>query len=271
VLSEPTVGLRAVNAALESYEILQSAGIRSESSPQGTLGGTTVSWYPAEPWSEPAAFSQATAIDEVLLLDLGAEIVATAHETLVPLLAQANGPASETLAGAVREFRKDLHAALSDLGVPLGSDGPSDVIVTPPGYASTSFNYAERRYMGLHVDQHDGLPLGQRSEARRLCVLNIGWAHRYLNVYPYRLTDLCQAAGVELGLDGGGLPSREVTARFFAGHGEARILRIRLEPGQGYVFNTQDVVHDGATPDGDVPGVAFHSMGTWARADAAVR
>jgi hypothetical protein len=268
VLSEPTVGLRAVNAALESYEILQSAGIRSESSPQGTSGGTTVSWYPAEPWSEPATFSQATAIDEVLLLDLGAEIVAKAHETLVPLLAQASGPASETLASAVRELRQDLHAALNGLGVPLGSDGPSDVIVTPPGYASTSFNYVERRYMGLHVDQHDGLPLGQRSEARRLCVLNIGWTHRYLNVYPYRLTDLCRAAGVELGLDGGEPPSREVTARFFAGHGDARILRIRLEPGRGYVFNTQDVLHDGATPDADVPGIAFHSMGTWVRAPA---
>jgi hypothetical protein len=227
-----------------------------------------VSWYPAEPWSEPAAFSQARAIDEVLLLDLGAELVAKAHETLVPLLAQASGLASDTLASAVCELRKDLHAALNDLGVPIGADGPSDVIVTPPGYASTSFNYVERRYMGLHVDQHDGLPLGRRSEARRLCVLNIGWTHRYLNVYPYRLTDLCEAAGVDLGLDGKEPPSREVTARFFAGHGDARILRIRLEPGQGYVFNTQDVVHDGATPDGDVPGIAFHSMGTWVRADA---
>ena len=267
-MPEPTVGLRAANAVLESYEILQSAGVRSVSGPPGTSGGTTVSWYPAEPWSEPAAFSQARAIDEVLLLDLGAELVAKAHETLVPLLAQASGLASDTLASAVCELRKDLHAALNDLGVPIGADGPSDVIVTPPGYASTSFNYVERRYMGLHVDQHDGLPLGRRSEARRLCVLNIGWTHRYLNVYPYRLTDLCEAAGVDLGLDGKEPPSREVTARFFAGHGDARILRIRLEPGQGYVFNTQDVVHDGATPDGDVPGIAFHSMGTWVRADA---
>jgi hypothetical protein len=205
-----------------------------------------------------------------MLLDLGDEIVARAHETVVPLLARAGGPADGGLADAVRDVRKVLHAALDDRGMPLGADGPSDVIVTPPGYASTSFNYVQRRYIGLHVDQHDGLPLGRRSEARRLCVINIGWDYRYLNVYPYRLLDLCQSVGVEPGPDSDGdePPSREVTARFFARYPDTGVLRIRLDPGQGYVFNTQDVVHDGATPDGTVPGIAFHSMGTWGHADA---
>ena len=74
-MSEPTVGLRAVNTALESYEILQSAGIRSETSTQATAGAPAVAWYPAAPWSEgPGAFSGSAAVDQILLLDLESDL-----------------------------------------------------------------------------------------------------------------------------------------------------------------------------------------------------
>jgi hypothetical protein len=116
--------------------------------------------------------------------------------------------------------------------------------------------------MGLHIDQHDGLPLACRGQARRICVVNVGWLHRYMYVYPRHLMDLCHAMAISPGVDDQDPPSREVTARYFAAHPDAGILRIRLESGYGYLLNAQDLVHDGATPEGDAPGVAFHSMGT---------
>jgi hypothetical protein len=167
------------------------------------------------------------------------------------------------LSQAVHGLRERVHRALDQLGVAMMQDGPADVIVTPPSQPSTSFDFARRRYVGLHVDQHDHLPLSRRGEARRLCVTNIGWTDRYLNVYPYRLVDLCKALGVT---PGSGEPeSHQVTDRFFAAHVDAGVLRVRLAPGQGYAFNTQELPHDGTTPAGRYPGVAFHSMGSWPR------
>jgi hypothetical protein len=181
---------------------------------------------------------------------------------VIPLLAQPGGERNVALASALRELRESLHAQLDVLGVHLGVDGPADVIVTPPGAESTSFNYVERRYMGLHIDQHDGLPLARRGQARRLCLVNVGWQHRYVYIYPHRVMDLCHAIGIAPGIDDQVPRSREVTTRYFAAHPDAGILRIRIEPGSGYVLNAQDLVHDGAAPDGDAPAVAFHSMGT---------
>jgi hypothetical protein len=74
--------------------------------------------------------------------------------------------------------------------------------------------------------------------------------------------DLCHAIGIAPGIDDQEPQSREVTARYLSAHQDAGVLRIRIEPGAGYLMNAQDLVHDGAAPDGDAPAVAFHSMGT---------
>jgi hypothetical protein len=261
-----TVGLRALNSGVDSFEILCSSGVAERTT--RVAGGENVgAWYALEPWREqrqPACGYAAAegSDDDVLLAYLGAEFAARAHETVIPLLARPDGESKLALASATRELRERLHSQLEGFGVPLGTDGPADVIVTPPGAESTSFNYLERRYMGLHIDQHDGLPVARRGQARRLCLVNVGWQHRYVYVYPQRVMDLCHAVGITPGPDDLVTRSREVTARYFAAHQDAGILRIRIEPGAGYVMNAQDLVHDGATPGGNAPAVAFHSMGT---------
>lgn len=260
------VPVRVLNPGLEEFEIAESTGVREEAVQLPEKGGTASSWYATGPWREPAVPATAgatrggTGMDEILLVTFRAELIALAHKEVIPLVARSSGEPSDALGEGLRRLRERLHAELSELGVGLGRAGPTDVIITPAGFPSTSFNYAERRYMGLHVDQHDGLPLSRRRLARRLCVVNIGWCHRYLNVFPYRVTDMCQALDLPLGGDSE-LPSREVTARYFTARPESGVLRIRLAPGQGYVFNTQDLPHDGSTPHGESPGVAFHAMG----------
>lgn len=260
------VPVRVLNPALGEFEIAESTGVREEAVQLPEKGGTAPSWYATGPWHEPAVRARAGAapgmagVHEILLATFSAELIALAHKEVIPLVARSSREPSDALGDGLRRLRERLHAELSELGVGLGHAGPTDIIITPPGFPSTSFNYAERRYMGLHVDQHDGLPLSRRGLARRLCVVNVGWCHRYLNVFPHRVTDMCQALGLPLEGDSE-LPSREVTARYFAARPESGVLRIELAPGQGYVFNTQDLPHDGSTPQGESPGVAFHAMG----------
>jgi hypothetical protein len=253
------VALRALNSGIDSFEILRGSGV-TERTVRLPDGGNATAWYARGPWREWR--TAAVPGGEILLASFGAEFVERAHETVIPLLARSGGERGAALTEAMRELRERLHAQLDVLGVRLGTDGPADVIVTPPGAESTSFNYAERRYMGLHIDQHEGLPLARRGQARRLCLVNVGWRHRYLYVYQYRVMDLCRAMGITPGGGDQEPGSREVTARYFAAHRNAGILRIRIEPGSGYLLNAQDLVHDGAAPPGDAPAVAFHSMGT---------
>lgn len=265
-MSATVVPVRVLNAGPGDFEVARSAGVREETARLAD-GGTARSWYAAGPWREldqpRAAGGDTPAGDAILLATFGPGLLALAREQVIPLVARSAGEPSDALGDALRALRGRLHAELSALGVDLGAEGPTDVIVTPPGFPSTSFNYTERRYMGLHVDQHDGLPLSRRGQARRLCVVNVGWCHRYLNVFPQRVTDMCAALGITLG-GAAEPPSREVTARYFTAFPGAGVLRIRLAPGQGYVFNTQDLPHDGSTPPGEIPGVAFHAMGAWA-------
>lgn len=256
------VMLHALNSCLSPYEVVRGSGVvqRSARLPQGV---SAAAWYAVGPWHEHGQPEGEPTPDDVLLARFGASLLDRAHETVLPLLSQPAGRgAGAGLATALRELRERVHAQLDSLGVTLDTDGPADVIVTRPGAESTSFNYRERRYMGLHVDQHDGLPLGRRGQARRLCLVNIGWLHRYVYVYPYRVLDLCHAIGITMGGSSHDRPSREVTAGYFAAYPDASILRIRIEPGSGYLLNAQDLVHDGAAPQGNAPAVAFHSMGT---------
>jgi hypothetical protein len=265
-MPDGTVGLRVLNPGRDSFEIRCGSGVTKRTMRLAD-GQDAAAWYALGPWREhrqPASDRAAAAGpgDDILLASFDAELLERSRETVIPLLAQPGENGSPALTSALQELRERVHTQLDVLGVYLDTDGPADVIVTPPGAESTSFNYVERRYMGLHIDQHDGLPLTRRGQARRICLVNIGWRHRYVFIYPYRVVDLCHAIGIVPGIDDHVMSSREVTARYFTAHHDAGILRIRIEPGSGYVLNAQDLVHDGAAPDGNAPAVAFHSMGT---------
>ena len=160
-----TVTLRAMNSGLGTYEIVRGSGVLKRVT-RLPAGGIAAAWYAVGPWREHEQSVGEGTADEILLARFGTDLVEQAHETVLPLLSRPAGRDDAGLAIALRGLRERVHAQLDALGVNLGTDGPADVIVTRPGAESTSFNYRERRYMGLHVDQHDGLPLGRRGQAR---------------------------------------------------------------------------------------------------------
>ncbi|WP_283132813.1 hypothetical protein [Rhizohabitans arisaemae] len=139
--------------------------------------------------------------------------------------------------------RADAAAALD----PLGGRWPYRHFVytaSPPGWLTTSEDTSIDRRIGLHIDNWDRLPYGSRlNSSRRLC-LNFGPGSRYLLVCDRDIMEVCRV------LDRAQehhYPHTDDVRHYVAEGHPLRCLRIRLEPGQGYIAPTEILPYDGST------------------------
>ena len=120
------------------------------------------------------------------------------------------------------------------------------------------------RRIGLHVDDWDGLaPIERAGGRRRLCV-NIGIRRpRYLVFLEDPVSMLVAAGRFSAGCSGGTCPRPSSFLGAHLGqHLKQLAVRVRIDPGEAYIVNADDVIHDGALdPEGDVPDVALHFLG----------
>ncbi|GGV00611.1 hypothetical protein GCM10010182_17380 [Actinomadura cremea] len=187
------------------------------------------------------------------VFDVGAATLAACREEVLPLLA---GDGRDALAAAVRTARdRVLDALTRRTGFACRRVRTADAVVHAPGRPSTAFNYDEGVYMGLHIDNQQDLPLDERDRSFLLASVNIGFAERYLQFVNLRVTDLM--AMVEK--SGREVPqtARALKDAFFDAYPDYPVLRVMLRPGQAYLLNTQDVLHDGATNERGMPDVSL--------------
>lgn len=97
-------------------------------------------------------------------------------------------------------------------------------------------------YIGLHLDNWDGLPLEDRHEARNRVCINIGPAERYLLVVPTTITE-CIRNGILLPEVNHG----EAKDAFFSVLKHPSLVRVRVSPGQAYIAPTENIIHDAST------------------------
>ncbi|MDI9885811.1 hypothetical protein QMZ92_15835 [Streptomyces sp. HNM0645] len=203
----------------------------------------------------------ATPLNRMLtVLDLDADSLKACRDELLPMLAAArDGNADEQAAqrgavlGRVRE--RVLDAVGRRVGARSTRQGASDSVVHRHGLVSTAYNYEQRTFMGLHLDNHEDFPLTERHRSLLLTVANLGFTDRYVHFVNLRTTDLMlmlAAAGHTVPKTGHALKNA-----FFAAFPAHPVLRVRLSPGQAYLVNTQDVLHDGATNTEGLPDVSF--------------
>jgi hypothetical protein len=57
-----------------------------------------------------------------------------------------------------------------------------------------------------------------------------------------------------------GESANDLRDAFFAAFPDYPVLRVRLQPGQAYLCNTQNTVHDGATNDEGLPDLSFLTL-----------
>lgn len=223
-------------------------------------------WVPRPPWRMLSAGERAALVvdkvdrwaDHLVLIELPVGLLQLAQTSLVERLAGTDGGRNDDLIDAIQVFRVHFVQALAEGGLLLDEVGPADLIVNRPGSPSTAYDYQRDRIIGLHIDNHQAMPLDSRSGSYTLANMNIGWRERYLHVVPLSLAGLLKDIGE--GVSSQLLP-RQIKDAYLGRDPQTAILRITIPPGVAYLLNTQNVIHDGATPSGDVPDVAFLTMG----------
>jgi hypothetical protein len=129
-----------------------------------------------------------------------------------------------------------------------------------PGQATTTIDPATGRRIGIHLDNFDKLPLAQRTASRRRLGLNLGPGVRHLLLGNIDILDICQAAGIRHPRH---CPHTDDIRRHVADRRALPLLRLRLDPGDGYIAPTELVPHDGSTLTGEAPSRIAFWLGHW--------
>lgn len=134
------------------------------------------------------------------------------------------------------------------------------LIYNNPGLRTTTVNAQTGRLTGLHIDSwHPGGSARSRSEVRRLCV-NIGEGPRFLVFVNLPIQECAKAVQDAAGDGVGG--SSTVHA-FLSLFGEYPIVRLRINPGEGYIASTETTIHDASTLEGSSVDIAAMFLGSF--------
>jgi hypothetical protein len=168
---------------------------------------------------------------------------------------------------ALWSFSQRVAAELPSSGLRVVSQRSCDVQITPPGKTSTAYNHQASRYVGMHIDNHDHLPLAGRRDAFQLLAINLGESDRYLQFVNLGMNDLVARAGTDVTVADERYQQEawRLTRDFFKANADYPVVRLTLPPDHGYVAVTQYLIHDGATNTEGHPDVALLLAGRFER------
>jgi hypothetical protein len=134
--------------------------------------------------------------------------------------------------------------------------------VSPGGMKLVTHNMrvTPPRRIGLHVDDWDHRPLTERAGGRRRLCANLGLAPRYLIFLRTPLSTLVAAGKLPKEIPEEISPAVLVRA-YLGKHLKQAAYRLRIDPGEAYIMNADDVIHDGASGVAHAPDVALHFLG----------
>ncbi|MEX2982819.1 hypothetical protein [Streptomyces sp. C36] len=157
----------------------------------------------------------------------------------------------------------DLHAAAAGF-YPFADRWPADFLgcaTNPEDARTTTEDPATGRRLGLHVDNWDRLPYGARHEGRRRLCLNLGPGTRYLLLGDRDIEEIFRAVRPDPEQR---YPHTDDVRQYVVRGRPLQCLRIRLEPGDGYIAPTELLPHDGSTSGVGWPSTAAFWLGRWA-------
>lgn len=157
--------------------------------------------------------------------------------------------------GAVREA---IHAY-----APFGDRLPAKFlgyVDCEPNQRTTTIDTSTTRRLGIHLDNFDRLPLEDRIKSRRRIAANLGPGSRYLILAAEDIRDILGRSAEPVRH-----PHTDHIRRHVAAGGELTCIRIRLDPGEGYIAPTELIPHDGSTWGLETPSTVAFWLGEWPR------
>ncbi|MEV4524895.1 hypothetical protein [Streptosporangium sp. NPDC049304] len=129
---------------------------------------------------------------------------------------------------------------------------------SPPGQLTSTEDSTTGHRIGLHVDNFDQQPYSTRQDSRRRLCLNLGPGTRYLLVGDLDIKEICRVLGCD---QDEYYPHTDDLRRYVAEGHPLQCLRIRLDPGEGYIAPTEFLPHDGSTSDARTWSLAAFWLG----------
>lgn len=133
-----------------------------------------------------------------------------------------------------------------------------------PDQRTTTIDTGTMRRLGIHLDNFDRLPLERRAESRRRLAANLGPGSRYLILAIEDIREIIQRIAEPIRH-----PHTDHVRRHVAGGGELTCIRVRLDPGEGYIAPTELIPHDGSTWGLETPSTVAFWLGEWPRGSLA--
>ena len=129
-----------------------------------------------------------------------------------------------------------------------------------PGLPTTTPNPANDSFVGVHVDNFDRLDYRTKHEGRRRLSINLGPGARHLLLGTHDIRTIARAIHRD---HQHRYPHTSDLRAYVAAGLPIEVLRIRLEPGEGYIVPTELLPHDGSTENISEPSTAAFWLGNW--------
>jgi hypothetical protein len=124
------------------------------------------------------------------------------------------------------------------------------------------FGVERSRFVGLHLDSWDGLPLRHRHRSRNRLCINLGRGSRFALLINLPLFRMFECIGLrdpeDVQADFRGL---YVGQRFMRRFPHYPVVRLRIQPGEAYIMPTDNMIHDASTEGTTSPDLTLTFLG----------
>lgn len=134
-----------------------------------------------------------------------------------------------------------------------------ELMINPPYLDSTSYDYENEKFIGLHIDTHQALSLEQRKNGFQLCGINLGMSERYFYFIDLTVEEICEKLKIANVQEYSKI--KKLTEQFLFSFPDYPIQRLTIKPNQAYLALTQNIIHDGASNCEGNPDITFFLAG----------
>lgn len=204
-------------------------------------------WRSIEPLEVDILRSTSLEMSDLYLLSLPEGKVRSIQEEI--LYAVTSPDYQETLKLPIEHFARSAVSWLNSLELPFRySYLGADLALAPPGLASTAFDRVKCVYKGLHIDDHEKLPYERRNQAFVLFSINLGSTTRFFQFVNLEIRAILKMVAIDpLDKTVQSCPPRRLKDVFLRQYPEYPVIRATLHPGDAYLGQTQNMIHDGST------------------------